>query len=41
MVANQGPGPPYFPGGLYVLNLSTNVQTAVPNMLRVMDNWPR
>jgi hypothetical protein len=41
MVANQGPGPRYFPSGLYVLNLSTNVQTAVPKMLRVMDTWPR
>jgi hypothetical protein len=42
MIANtQGPGPPYFPSGMYALNLSTNVETPVPGILIPLDNWPR
>ena len=41
MVANnQGPGPPYFPSGLYVLNLSTNVETSLGGMGSPVDIWP-
>jgi hypothetical protein len=36
---NQGPGPPYFPSGLYMLNLSTNVETSLGGNSPV-DVWP-
>jgi hypothetical protein len=39
-VQRQGPGPPYFPTGMFVLNLSTNIEASVASVLTTEDTWP-